>query len=384
MDLQRFRLIPGSSNGSGKATANGASHETRTGVAARSWINHQPQRILLTRLSAIGDCLATVPLAVELKRLWPDSKLTWIVDCGAATLLQSHPAIDRVMRIPKKWMKEPKLWRELRTQLRSERFDLALDPQGLTKSAMLGWLSGAPVRVGFDRSHAREIAPWLYTHRVTRTQRHMVDTYRQLLDLWRATETGTGQFEMPVYATQAEQVRQKIEALQLGTHWICINVGAGWPTKLWPPSRFAEVGQALYRKCGLKSLVVWSGAEEQNAAEQIVHGLGPAGVMAPNTTLPELAEWLRAAALVISSDTGPAHLAVAVGTPSVVLFGPTWGDECGPYGSQHRVVQSIVMPPPGAPKRRGSAIAMNAIQVDEVLDACLEVLARWRLHRASA
>lgn len=373
MDLQRLRLLQGTR----------PSGELK-GPSARSWKSGQPERILLTRLSAIGDCLATVPLAVDIKKEWPQSKLTWIVDCGAASLLQAHPAIDRVIRINKKWMKDVSLWRQLRSQLKSEQFDLALDPQGLTKSSMLGWLSGAPVRIGFDRTHAREIAPWLVTHRISRCQRHMVDTYRQLLDPWRETTTGSGHFDMPRYAAEAEKVQQNIESMQLGSAWVCINVGAGWPTKLWSPSRFAEVGQALYRKCGLKSLVVWSGEVERQSAEQIVHCLGPAGVLAPNTSLPELAEWLRAASLVLSSDTGPAHLAVAVGTPSVVLFGPTWGDECGPYGSQHRVVQSIVMPAPGAPKRRGSATAMNAIQVDEVLDACLDVLARSRVHRASA
>ena len=373
MDFQRLRLLP-------RPTPTAQT----SGASGGSWNKHEPERILLTRLSAIGDCLATVPLAVDIKRLWPRAQLTWIVDCGAASLLPTHPAIDRVIRIKKKWMKDVKLWQQLRADLKAERFDMALDPQGLTKSAMLGWLSGAPIRVGFDRSHAREIAPWLYTTRVTRRQRHMVDTYRQLLDPWRETVTGSGHFEMPRYAQEAEKVQQTIDTLHLGNAWACINVGAGWPTKLWPPSRFAEVGQGLYRKCGLKSLVVWSGEAERHSAEQIVHGLGPAGVLAPNTTLPELAEWLRAAALVISSDTGPAHLAVSVGTPSVVLFGPTWGDECGPYGSQHRVVQSIVMPAPGAPKRRGAATAMNAIQVDEVLDACLEVIARSRSHRASA
>lgn len=373
MDLQRLRLLRGP----------GTTGETKS-LPGRALKKYQPERILLTRLSAIGDCLATLPLVVDIKRQWPQAHLTWIVDCGAASLLQSHPAVDRVMRIKKKWMKDIQLWRQLRGELRAEKFDLALDPQGLTKSAVLGWLSGAPIRIGFDRTHAREIAPWLYTQRVSRHQRHMVDTYRQLLDPWRETVSGTGDFDMPQYEKEAESVRQAIEAMHLGHSWACINVGAGWPTKLWPPSRFAEVGQALYRKCGMKSLVVWAGESERHAAEQIVHGLGPAGVLAPNTTLPELAQWLRAATLLVSSDTGPAHLAVAVGTPSVVLFGPTWGDECGPYGSQHRVVQSIVMPAPGAPKRRGAATAMNAIQVDEVFDACLDVLVRTRVHRASA
>jgi lipopolysaccharide heptosyltransferase I len=339
---------------------------------------------VITRLSAIGDCLATLPLVVDIKRLWPECRVTWVVDCAAAGLLERHPAVDEVLKIDKKWMKNTKNWRRLRDTLRLGRFDLALDPQGLTKSAMLGWLSGARVRVGFDRSHAREIAPWLSTHRVRRTARHMVDAYRELLNPWRPTVLGAGEFAMPEFVEEAERVIDQIDAFKLGSEWACINVGAGWPTKLWPPSRFAEVGQALYRQRGLRSLVVWSGEEERQAAEQVVHALGPAGVAAPRTSLPELAEWLRRAKLVLSSDTGPAHLAAAIGTPSVVLFGPTWGDECGPYGRKHRVVQSIVMPPNGSPKRRGIATAMNAIFVEEVVDACMDVLATLPAQRLSA
>ena len=343
-----------------------------------------PRNVLVTRLSAIGDCLATIPLAVDVKRLWPECRLTWIVDCGAAALLERHWAVDEVVRIGKKWLKQPDQWKELRTRLRAGHFDLSLDPQGLTKSAMLGWLSGARRRVGFDRSHAREIAPWLSTLHVSRTARHMVDTYRELLTPWRPTVPGAGEFSMPEYTAESQSVAQCIEELRLGSEWICMNVGAGWPTKLWPPSRFAEVGESLYRTRGLKSVIFWSGEAELHAAKQIAHVLGPAGVLAPPSNLPELAEWLRRAKLVLSSDTGPAHLAAAVGTPSVVMFGPTWGDECGPYGRQHRVVQSIVMPPRGAPKRRGVATAMNAIHVEEVLDACLDVLACSFVQRASA
>lgn len=343
-----------------------------------------PQNVLITRLSAIGDCLATMPLAVDVKKLWPHSRLTWIVDCGAAALLEKHACIDRVVRIKKKWLKQPQMWRELREELRASAFDLVLDPQGLTKSAMLGRLSGAACRVGFDRSHAREIAPWLYTQRVTRSQRHMVDTYRELLSPWRTTESGAGVFQMPTYAAEAATVASHIDALKLGSQWLCINVGAGWPTKLWPPNRFAELGLIMFRMRGLKSVVVWSGESEKWAAEQVVHALGSAGALAPATSLTELAEWLRRAKLVVSSDTGPAHLAAALGTPAVVMFGPTWGDECGPYGPQHRVVQSIVMPPPGAPRRRGAATAMNAINVEEVVDSCLDVLACQSVHRASA
>lgn len=348
------------------------------------WKQLEPSRVLITRLSAIGDCLATLPLAVEIKSIWPKCRLSWAVDCGAASLLERHPAVDEVIRIPKKWLKQSGKWRELRSILRAGKYDLAIDPQGLTKSSLLGWLSGARVRIGFDRSHARELAPWTYSHRVKRTARHMVDTYRQLLEPWRRTTFGTGEFGMPVYHPESEHVAATIDEFKLPSDWICINVGAGWPTKLWPPSRFAEVGRALYRSHGLRSIVLWSGEIERETAQQVVGEIGSSSQLAPPTTLPELAEWLSRARVVVSSDTGPAHLAAAVGTPCVVLFGPTWGDECGPYGQQHRVVQSIVMPPKGNTKRRGEAVAMKAIQVEEVVYACTDLLHALQAHRASA
>ena len=109
-----------------------------------------PKRVLICRLSAIGDCVHTIPLAVKVKQLWPDCKLTWVVDCPAAQLLQPHTAIDEVIKIERHWVKNSKLWKSLRRELQARKFCLALDPQGLIKSSMLAWLSGAKTRVGFD------------------------------------------------------------------------------------------------------------------------------------------------------------------------------------------------------------------------------------------
>lgn len=344
----------------------------------------QPENVLITRLSAIGDCITTIPLAVDVKRLWPECKITWIVDCGASALLERHSAVDRVIRITKKWLKHPKKWSEIRSQLRACKIDLALDAQGLTKSSMLGWLSGARVRIGFDRSHGRELAPWFSTDRVTRTHRHMVDTYRELLSPWQEPAAGTGEFQMPIYAAEAERMDKTLAALSLGPSWAAMNVGAGWSTKLWPAARFAETARGLFRRHRMKSIVMWAGDKELAVAEEVVSAAQGSAVLGPSTSLPELAELLRRADLMISSDTGPAHLCAAVGTPCVGLFGPTWGDECGPYGSIHRVVQSIVMPRLNKPQRKGHAEAMEAITVEEVLDACAEVLSSLEARRRAA
>lgn len=336
-----------------------------------------PRNILLTRLSAIGDCVLTLPLAVDIKKLWPQCRLTWVVDCAAAQLLESHPAVDEVLRIEKHWLQKPAEWSNLKATLRERQFDLALDPQGLTKSAMLGWLSGARRRVGFDYSHAREIAPLFATQRVPRKVRHMVDTYRRLLSPWTQVVEGQGEFGMPVYehaVPSAEQMLADV-GLQQGCEagWYAINPGAGWPTKVWPVQRFGQLARELYRDHGRRSLVFWAGDSELLMAKVIAEESAGAAVVAPNTNLQELTELIRRASLLVSGDTGPLHLASAVGTPSVSLNGPTWADECGPYRTEHVAVQSSFLPHSTKPVRSGPATAMQAIEVGEVLHACRQM-----------
>ena len=168
-----------------------------------------PKRILICRLSAIGDCVQSIPLAVKAKQLWPNCKLTWVVDCVAAQLLQPHPAVDEVIKIERHWVKNLRLWKTLRRELQERQFDLTLDPQGLIKSSLLAWLSGARTRIGFDYSHGRELAPVLANRRIARTQRHMVDTYLELLSPWSVTAVGCAEFQMPSYHAVAD-VQEKI------------------------------------------------------------------------------------------------------------------------------------------------------------------------------
>ncbi len=339
-----------------------------------------PSNLLLTRLSAIGDCILTIPLAVHIKRLWPKCRLTWVVDCAAEQLLAEHACIDEVIRVEKGWLKRPGLWQSLRGELQSRQFDVVLDPQGLTKSAALGWLSCAKTRVGFDYSHAREIAPLLANCRIHRTQRHMVDTYLQLLSPWEQVPPGSGEFEMPIYEQAAERATSILHDCdfvgreQSQSRWVAINPGAGWSTKLWPCERFGHLARAIYEKHGLQSLVFWAGQDEFLLANVIAEESRGAAVVAPATSLCEMLELLRRTSLLVSADTGPLHMASSVGTPCVSLHGPTWADECGPYGNRHVSIQS---PTPHLSKqqvRRGPNIAMQAIEVDEVIRACDRLL----------
>lgn len=355
-----------------------------------------PQHVLITRLSAIGDCILTLPLAVKIKQLWPDCRITWAVDCAAATLLEQHPAIDEVFRVPKGWLGRPKLWQGLRGELQQRQFDLVFDPQGLSKSSLLGRLSASPLRVGFDYSHARELAPWTSTHRIRRTARHMVDTYLQLLSPWCELSPGAGEFQMPVFEQAAARVEHTLQELELsylpnlqtscdanhnpsaasGQRWVAMNVGAGWISKRWPPERYGWIAQQLWQRHNLRSLVVWAGDEEQAMAEQVIAQGGGAALAAPPTTLRELVEVIRRCELLITSDTSPLHMASAVNTPCVGLFGPTWADEVGPYGNQHIAIQSTVLPDKRRGARRTLTSSINAIEISEVLHGCSQLITK--------
>ncbi|MFK7736274.1 MAG: glycosyltransferase family 9 protein [Pirellulaceae bacterium] len=334
-----------------------------------------PKRVLITRLSAIGDCLLTIPLAVRAKELWPDCTITWLVDCAAHQFLSEHPAVDEVIRIDKGWLKNPAGWKVLRRKLQRREFDVALDPQGLTKSSVLAWLSGAPCRVGFDRSHARELAPLLATHRVRRTQTHMVDSYLQVLEPWSSTPAGVGRFDMPTYSQASIAAETILRRLRLNdSTWLTLNPGAGWTTRIWPSSRFGALAREFYRERGIRSLILWAGESERLMAEVIAEAAGGAAIVAPATTLTEMLELIRRSAVLITGDTGPLHVASSVNTPCVSLHGVTWSDESGPYGNPSRSIQSPLTPPSGKLVRKGANTAMQAIETDEVLQACYELL----------
>ncbi|MFN3194002.1 MAG: glycosyltransferase family 9 protein [Aureliella sp.] len=332
-----------------------------------------PRRILITRLSAIGDCLLTIPVAVEAKKLWPRCEITWVVDCAAEQFLRDHPAVDEVIRIEKSWLKKPNAWRSAWQQLRTREFDVVLDPQGLTKSSMLGWMSGARWRVGFDRSHGRELGPLLANRRVRRTNRHMVDTYRQVLSPWATIEPGQGQFAMPRYPS-ASQVESELKERDLTPgRWIALNPGAGWTTRIWPTQRFGIVAREAFERLGVRSVVFWAGEEERLMAEVIAETSGGAAMPAPATSLTDMLEWLRRARMLVTADTGPLHMASAVGTPCISLHGVTWSDESGPYGNLNIAIQSPITPAVGKLIRKGPNTAMQAIETSEVVEACLRL-----------
>lgn len=333
-------------------------------------------RVLICRLSAVGDCVLTLPMLCALREQFPRSFLAWVAEAPAASLLASHARLDRLLILSKGWLRSPASIVRLRRDLRALRFDVAIDAQSLTKSAMAAWLSAAPIRIGFACPQGRELAPRLNTHLVQRGSAHVVDAHMKLLEPL-GIHDATIRFELPREAHGEASADRFLESSHLGCGFAVVNPGAGWDSKLWPADRFGRVVRGLGERFQLPTVVAWSGRRELAWAEQIVAGSGGHAVLAPPTDLDELTALLRRARFFLGSDTGPMHMAAAVGTRCVGLFGPTRPSDCGPYGDGHVTVQACHPGHAGSrQRRRATNAAMCAIDVDTVLEACASILHR--------
>ncbi|MEX0979374.1 MAG: glycosyltransferase family 9 protein [Pirellulales bacterium] len=339
-------------------------------------------RILIVRLSAIGDVMHGLPVLNALRDALPRAFISWIVEGAGGKLLAGHKALDELIVIRRKWLKSPSTVLDVRRRLRGLRLDLAVDLQGLTKSSVAAWLSGARRRIGFDGRDGRELSRWLNNERIVPTRTHVVDRNLELLAALGVTKPVV-RFDLEDSPTDVRTAREILAARHLLERFAVINPGAGWPSKLWPASRFASVARYLGRRHSLGSLVVWAGDQERAWAEQIVAGSAGFARLAPATTLRELAAVARQAMLFVSSDTGPLHLAAAVGTPCVGLFGPMPGERNGPYGPAHVTVQKVCLQGNSRERRGAGPESMEAISVDDVCEACERTLARGESRRTA-
>jgi lipopolysaccharide heptosyltransferase I len=334
-----------------------------------------PRSIVIVKLSAIGDVLHGVPTAVALKRAFPAARIGWAVEGRAADVLAGHPAIDHLFRLPRGWLKQPRAVLSLRRQLRAFAPDVTIDLQGLLKSGVATWLSGARMRIGHAPPSSRERSWLAYTHPLTVTKAHVVDRNCELLSLLGVHDLRAS-FDMPHWPVSRMRMQQWLGSLGLQQPPVILNPGAGWASKLWPVDRFAAVARDLRRLRGTTSVVVWGGASERGAAERIVAESSGAAIMSPDTSLQDLGELCRLARLFISSDTGPLHLAAAVGTPCVGLFGPVPATRNGPYGPQHVAVEPSDALRPAWDDRKTDTAAMSGIDADRVIAAACGLLAR--------
>ena len=298
------------------------------------------RNILLIKPSSLGDIVHAMPTCAAIRRAYPKARLTWLVKRQWAGLVERIDGVDRVWPVEstlKGWLSEV-------SSLRAERFDLVVDLQGLFRSAAIGWLSGSPLRVGF--ANGREGSPWFYSRRVPvpQLEMHAVDRYLLVAKAVGAVESGAPEFRFRVPQTDYEEVDRLLSrsGVMPGTSWVALNVSARWPTKRWPAASFAEVADRLQQD-GYGAVVMIGGPDER-ADVAAVSGMmnSPAVNLAGATTVGLLPALLSRASLLITNDSGPVHIAAAVGIPMVALFGPTSAVRTGPYGMGHSVLTGQV------------------------------------------
>jgi len=285
--------------------------------------------ILIVRLGALGDIIHAVPAAAALRNAFPDARIDWLVEA------RHRPMVDLVSVVNQSVVLErPSIsgWIDVARRMREADYDVAIDFQGLMKSAVLARASGAARVLGFSIWHLREKGArpfYSEIHRDTPAERadHIV---RQNLALLRSLGVNDTTVRFPLADVHSHALEEIHSTLGGEQPFALINPGAAWPNKRWPPDRFGEIAAFLREVRGLPSLVLW-GPGEEGLAGAVVEASSGAARVAPPTRLADLLALCRAAALMVSGDTGPLHIATAVGTPTVSLFGPTDPQRNGPW-----------------------------------------------------
>ena len=286
---------------------------------------------LVVRLGALGDIVHAVPAVAALRAAHPDARIDWLVDAKHRPFLDLVTVIDRVVVLERPSISG---WVDVTRRLRQTRYDVAIDFQGLLKSAALARASGAPRVLGFSIWHVREkTARPFYSESVEAEGGHVI---RKNLRLLEALGIHDERITFPL-ADVASAAADEVSGAAAGLPIALLNPGAAWPNKRWDPQRFGEVAAFLREVRGLAPFVLW-GPGEESLAQRVVEMSSGAARRAPATQIADLVALCRRASLMISGDTGPLHIATAVGTPTVSIFGPTDPARNGPWSVDDGVV----------------------------------------------
>ena len=345
-----------------------------------------PRRIALIKPSALGDIAHSLPVLSALRQRFPTAHISWIVNRSYAPILDGHPDLNEIVPFDRGALRQGLIrggvafGRFLR-HLRAQRFDMVIDLQGLLRTGLMTLASGAAVRIGL--ATAREGAPLCYTHRVDdRTDvRHAVDRY------WRVVEAlgdapSIRRFHVPVQADAASRAAQLLQAHP--RPWLAVGVGSRWLTKRWPPEHFAALVRHAQQQFGGAALFVGT-PEEAPLAEQaaaLVHG--PALQLTGKTTLPQLVALLAQADAMIANDTGPLHLAVALGRPVVAPYTCTLIEKTGPYGQDERAVATSIWCRGSYLKTCPRMECMAELTPDRLWPPLEKILRTWQQHHHAA
>ena len=343
-------------------------------------------RFLIVRLGALGDIVHAVPVAAALRRAHPGARIDWIVSARHREILDLVPVVDHRIVVNDRAGASggTSLLASLR-ELRRTPYDVAIDLQGLIKSAALARLSGARRVIGFGAGYVREsLARAFYTETydpgrggmfAAGETRHVVEINLSLLSLLGIHDTTPAFPFTSIESPAARRVNG-----ETGGRYALLNPGAAWPNKRWPPDRLAALARALHERHQLKSAVLW-GPGERELADAVVSGAAGAALLVPQTTIADVMALTRGAAVMVSGDTGPTHIAAAVGTPLVGIYGPTRPERNGPWLPEDVTVSRASICQCHHLRRcKLDTMCLMDIGVDEVLQAVEQRLAAGRRH----
>jgi len=325
-----------------------------------------PRRILIIKPSSLGDVTHTLPFLKLLRRRWPKAHISWLVSPACAGLLEGRSDLDDLIlfdrkRLGKAWWNPAAaidLFR-FRREMRRRQFDLVIDLQGLLRSGWMAWETGAPVRIGF--SNARELSWLFYTVCVPidTMEQHAIDRYLRMAAAL-GCETEPVRFDLAASAADHAYIDRLVDARRFAV----LLPAATWPTKRWPIENYAQLVRPLRQQFGLETVVA-GGPDAIDLAASVHGAINVAG----KTTLGQLVALLEKAELVIANDSGPMHMAAALGRPLVAIFGPTNAIRTGPYRRPESVVRTGTDCSPCYRKRCRSCKCVRDISVEAVLAA---------------
>ena len=311
-------------------------------------------KILIVKLSAIGDVIHTLPALNAIRNQYPDAHITWLVEEAAADLVVGHQALDRVIVSKRKrWIKQLKgperrqAFKEIRTfwgDLRDTRYDIIIDFQALLKSGIPVWLARGKRKIGFGKGMQHQEHSYLFLNeRVPAVDMEIHALTRGLMLIEAiGVKSETVVYNVPVSDEDHRQVNALLQANRVdGTRpVVAINPMALWETKLWFNDRFAVLADRLVKTSGVD--VVFTGGSGDRPVIDDLRSMmaAPAANLAGQTSLKMLAALYQRSALLVTTDTGPMHLAAAVGTKVLALFGPTAPWRTGPFGDGHQVIRT--------------------------------------------
>lgn len=341
-------------------------------------LSKPPRRIAIIKPSALGDIIHSLPTLTGLRRLFPHAHLAWVVNRGYEPLLHGHPDLDEIIPFDRHLLRGHVLsgglaYFEFLRRLRSRRFDLVIDLQCLLRTGLMALATGARCRIGL--SSAREGAKAFYTHMVEDRREqdalHAVDRY------WRVAEalgarSSERQFRLAIDPAARRWAQEVLRGCP--RPWLAIGVGARWLTKRWPPHCFGELLTRAQAEVGGTAIFVGA-PDEADLSHQAAARLGGLVChLAGRTTLPQLVALLAEVDLMLANDTGPLHLAVALGRPVVAPYTCTLVRATGPYGQANRAVATDVACHGSYLKRCSRMECMNELTPDRLWPTLHEIL----------